>query len=285
MGDHWAPSIAQSAHENVLLAYGALTHDEHLVFDQITPRAPLGHYSGVCIDDKVSVQLVPKSPLLKDKLGPLRDEEACALADQAYNETGLTAHPKKRQRRASVYSAWGAQIEGRVGFLGAKRDRLLCLSTLTAVAARSPAISRVVLDSLLGSWAFCFQFRRCLFSIFARLYVEGPPNGKYDSPFKLSSAARTELLLAAVLGPLALAQLRYLCALTCLQLMQVLKGLAWSGVTLAAKWQQNCIGVQIEGVFTPSCFRQLLLTFRNRACQWSRRSAQMISQKWPQLKQ
>ena len=57
MGDHWAPAIAQVSHEEVLKSFGALRDEEHLKLGCPVSRAPNGHYSGVCIDDKLSLQV------------------------------------------------------------------------------------------------------------------------------------------------------------------------------------------------------------------------------------
>ena len=204
MGDHWAPLIAQEAHENLLKSFDALRPDEHLKFGEILPRGNLGHFSGVCIDDKVNLQLVRKSCPNE----PLRDSEACKNGDNAYQAAGLSYHPKKRLRRASVYSAWGAEIEGVEGLVGAKRSRLASLAFATGLAAKSPALTRHLLQVLLGCCAFCFQFRRPLFSIIHELYHVGAPNGSESTPFIPPRKVREELQLLAILGGTALSQLR-----------------------------------------------------------------------------
>eukprot|EP00435_Cladocopium_sp_Y103_P025667 s2641_g6.t1 len=203
MGDHWAPCIAQASHLNLLRSFDAIRDEEYLEFGHPLPRSPLGHYVGVCIDDRLNMQLVPKN-----FNGELRDEQACRQADRAYQAVGLSFHPKKRQRRAAVFSACGAQIEGRLGLLGIKRERLCALSWASMHAANGRLVTRAVLDSLLGSWAFAFQFRRCLFSLIHELYCIGPPTGMWDSPFKLTRSGKEELQLLSVLGPTALTQLR-----------------------------------------------------------------------------
>ena len=204
MGDHWAPTVAQESHENLLQHFDALRPEEHLRFGQLFPRAPLGHVSGICVDDKVNIQLVPsKRPEMF-----LRDSQAVEAGDRAYSAAGLSYHPKKRVRRASTFTAWGAEIQGKEGLLGAKRSRLCSLSFASGLAAKSPALTKKVLEVLLGCWAFCFQFRRPLFSIIHDLYHVGSPDGRHDSPFSPSRQIRQELLLLAVLGPTSLTQLR-----------------------------------------------------------------------------
>ena len=97
MGDKWAPAIAQVSHERVLQAFGALDEDEHLKLGHPTPRAPHGHYSNVCIDEKLSLQIfdsfVPAFASAEDFPG--RDLEAFSQADAAHRMVGLEPHPKK----------------------------------------------------------------------------------------------------------------------------------------------------------------------------------------------
>ena len=104
MGDKWAPSIAQISHENVLRQAGALRDEEHVCLGFPLPRAPLGHYSGVCIDDKVSLQVFPQFiPVgASEEHCPARDLEACRQSDRAYGKVGLETHPKKVVRRAGL---------------------------------------------------------------------------------------------------------------------------------------------------------------------------------------
>ncbi|CAE7264968.1 Tnni3k [Symbiodinium natans] len=129
MGDHYAPAIAQLSHEKVLEKFGALRAEEHLKLGCPLPRAPLGHYSGICIDDKVSLQIfpsyVPESASAQE--APGRDLEACAQADEAYIAVGLESHPKKKFRRASEFKAWGAHFEGNQGLVGMDRAKLVSL--------------------------------------------------------------------------------------------------------------------------------------------------------------
>ena len=64
----------------------------------LSPRAPNGHYSGVCIDDKLSLQVFPHVvPEGASQMEvPGRDLEACAQASEAYEAVGLMTHPRSR---------------------------------------------------------------------------------------------------------------------------------------------------------------------------------------------
>ena len=213
MGDHWAPALAQASHEGLLEACGALIPDEKLVLGSPLPRSPSRHYSGVCIDDKVGIQVFNCAP---EKVPPFnpdappegRDLEACALAEAAYVKAGLQIHPKKKERRVRVFKAWGAQFEGDTGTVSMDRTRLVSLCVCTARVAAHGVITERVLQKLLGLWAFAFQFRRPLFAIFEVAYHVSHPSGNPSTPFRMPRGLVQELQLASVLGLAAVADLK-----------------------------------------------------------------------------
>lgn len=144
MGCRWAPLIAQESHERLLQSFGALNCNEHLKFGEVLPRADDGHFSGVCVDDRVDMQFVPKKSLDI----PCRDTMACTRADHAYASVGLIYHPKKRVRRATIFQAWGAEVEG----VGAKRSTpFLCHGPVCEVSGPIAAL----IGSLVGLLGFC----------------------------------------------------------------------------------------------------------------------------------
>ena len=210
MGDHYAPAIAQLSHEKVLEKFGALRAEEHLKLGCPLPRAPLGHYSGICIDDKVSLQIfpsyVPESASAQE--APGRDLEACAQADEAYIAVGLESHPKKKFRRASEFKAWGAHFEGNQGLVGMDRAKLVSLCAATAKLASLGCCTEQLLQKVAGLWAFAFQFRRPLFAIFQEIYRVGHPKGLADQKFRMPKSVCQELQLAAALGVAAVADLK-----------------------------------------------------------------------------
>ena len=210
MGDKWAPSIAQVSHEAVLKAFGALDEHEHLKLGYPVPRAPLGHYSGVCIDDKLSLQVFKRFVPIGTpaEVTPARDLQACEQADTAYRAVGLEAHPKKKVRRAANFKVWGAQFQGNKGLVSMDCTRLAALCLLTAQVASVGACSERLLHKILGLWAFAFQFRRPLFSLFDKAYKVGHPEGDFLAPFRLPWDLIQELQLASCLGGLASTSLK-----------------------------------------------------------------------------
>ena len=160
--------------------------DEELIPGGPLPPAQHGHMSGVCIDDRLSIQVFPRAQFRKRKAHLwLRDLECASQAERAYQAVGLTPHPRKKVRREVVFTGWGAQVEGDRGLLGAQRCKIGALCMLTVAAASIRGLDQKSLECLLGSWAFCFQFRRCLFSLFQHVYHQGPPvDGTEDTPMR-----------------------------------------------------------------------------------------------------
>ena len=210
MGDHWAPAIAQVAHEQLLMASRALVKEEHLVLGSPIPRSPSHHFSGVCIDDKLSLQVFPEHvPANDDQVGSsCRDLQALAQADAAYSKVGLECHPKKRLRRADNFKAWGAHFDGNACLVGMDRTKLVMLSFLTALLAQKGVVSERLLQKVLGLWAFALQFRRPLFSLLHAAYHVGHPEGCPVSPFRMPRTLQVELWMLSVLGPLSITNLK-----------------------------------------------------------------------------
>lgn len=210
MGDHAAVDIAQESHVNLLRAFGGMKDQETLSYRRPLPVTTSGFYEGVMIDDHLGVQLLPtlasQSETLKQ---PGRDQEAFASAEEAYVCEGLKAHPKKRVRRNPHAKVWGAEIEGFEKFVGPVRSRLLQLARLSAEASERGPMDQKVLEALTGLWAFNAQFRRPLFAFLHAVYHEQSPGGPGE-PFRLSRAARNELLTMALLAPLCINDLSVL---------------------------------------------------------------------------
>ena len=121
---------------------------------------------------------------------------------------GMTINEKKRVRRELVVTAWGAQLEGDVGWVGAPRHKLLYLMYLTALLAIGGVCSEDILGTVNGVWAYVLTFRRSLFSLMFHVYRCASPDGCRGSPFRLGTWSRNELLLLSILGPFSLTDMR-----------------------------------------------------------------------------
>ena len=210
MGDKWAPAIAQVSHEEVLKQAGALRKEEHLQFGAPLPRAPEGHYSGVCIDDRACIQIfprfVPEGASSFEVAG--RDLVSCAQAEEAYRAVGLETHPKKAVRRAANFKVWGAHFQGDCGLLSMDCTKLAALCLVTSRVASLGICTEKLLQKLLGLWAFACQFRRPMFALFSESCSMSHLHGKPSEPFRMPRALQQELQLAAALGMLASTSLR-----------------------------------------------------------------------------
>jgi len=119
---------------------------------------------------------------------PLRARRSC-MHKQAWTSTKrMDVNEKKAIRQAVVWEAWGGQTEGDTGWTGPPRRKLLKLLQITLELAKGGIVDLQLLSSLLGSWAFFLQFRRCLYSVIDALYKEGPPRGRQRGTFSVDSS-------------------------------------------------------------------------------------------------
>ena len=138
---------------------------------------------GVCIDDKLSLQIFSRHvpPFALAESMPGRVLEACGQADAAYRAVGLEPHPKKVIRRAPDFKVWGAQFQGDEAVVSMDCTRLAALCVVTGSVGLGKCRERI-LQKLLGLWAFSFQCRRPLFSIFDTACKVGHAEGLPDVP-------------------------------------------------------------------------------------------------------
>ena len=204
MGDSLAVEVAQSSHEGLLQQLcGSMLEHEVLKYRSPLPRSD--HIEALAIDDHICLQKLPRDSL---KHTPeARDSQVFSLASAAYSEVGLHQNRNKDKVACTSGVVLGAELDGELGVVSAPRDRVLCLSFLTALVAHRGSGSRELLDSLVGSWTHVLLFRRPLFCIIGSLYQEGKglPRNKV---FRLSPQSRNELFLLSFLGCLSQASLR-----------------------------------------------------------------------------
>ncbi len=210
MGDKNAVTFAQESHSNVIKAAGGQLDSEVLIYGKPLPLAPRGFYEGLMVDDRLGLMKFDRSNWrARSAIEQGPDLETFTAANVLYAKVGLEAHSAKAKRREAVLKGWGAEIEGDVGLVGAPRNKLSVLMQLTMDVACFSVADFWLVQSLLGSWAFIFQFRRVLFSLFGEIYRVGPPEGGDEStPLRLPHDARVELQLAAILAPLSISDIR-----------------------------------------------------------------------------
>ena len=209
MGDHNAVDWAQECHTNLLVAAGARCCTATLRGNSRWPLDDDDYISGVVVDDHIGLQHCPRSWALRPEgPPPLADSEAFERANAAYQAVRLRSSPKKAVRRQRTFRAWGAEVEGAEGLVGPPRGKLWRLMALCAAAGSGGAVDFGVVEGILGSLAFVFQFRRPLFALLYDLYHVLPPEGaRATTPFRLARGPRKELPQAAVLAPFSIGEL------------------------------------------------------------------------------
>lgn len=125
MGDTNACDIAQAVHEHILERAGLLGPDTRMVYGKNVPQGPL--VDGAYLDDLLIVHRVETpDPIPLDGSyeppavqGHDLDMVATAAAEQAYKEAGLARAEHKSFRGEVNSKAWGAQVDGVKGVVGA----------------------------------------------------------------------------------------------------------------------------------------------------------------------
>lgn len=177
MGDKNACSIAQATHESILQRHGLLQAEHKLVYGQHVPASDL--WEGIYLDDllitlKVSMpyeipldgSFVPPEPQDQDL-----DMVHAKRAEAAYEEAKLPRALQKSFRAQVYFKAWGAEVDGINGQVGAPVDVRRQLWWLIAQMLASGRTSKEALEKLGGFIAFIFQFRREFFSLLHHFYV------------------------------------------------------------------------------------------------------------------
>ena len=124
----------------------------------------------------------------------------------------LEGSPEKDVKGACEATVVGAEVVSGSGWVrrgcvtvGAPRARRAALTVFSLKAAARPKVPRQLVKSLLGSWNAAFMYRRPLFALFTVLYQHA--DGEDDEDVDVGARGREELVLAALLAPLALTEL------------------------------------------------------------------------------
>ena len=125
---------------------------------------------------------------------------------RAVTAAGATESLGKRVLDAKVHLGLGAEVDGDIGTTASPAVRRRCLTVLTLKLCRASVVRVRAVAIAVGLWTAFFLFRRPLLSIFDVVYsfIDRP----MDATISLNGAARGELALAAVLGVVAVTDLR-----------------------------------------------------------------------------
>ncbi|CAE7727399.1 SMYD3 [Symbiodinium sp. CCMP2592] len=176
MGDVNGCCIAQAVHEEVLRRRGVLRDDNILVYGKPVPEQDL--WTGAYLDDLLVAlrctvpepvpldgTFVPPEPQESDE-----DVRAIRAAIAGYEEAGLQRAVHKEFNQIVDFKAWGAEVKGVKGTVGAPMEVRQQLWALLAKVVSLGWCTREVLQRIVGYVSFVFQFRREMYSLQHHIY-------------------------------------------------------------------------------------------------------------------
>ena len=240
MGDRSAVSYGQTSHVALLLKTGLVSMSELLSLDNRPSRGSF--LTGICIDDLVTIEKTtacrpttvagsegvvksdrssqqtlekttacrPTTELESEGLSEsscVRSSDVLKAIRKSYAEAGLARNPDKAFEGEEQASFWRARIDGNSGDVRALPTRTLPLISLTLDLVRIGMATRGLLEVVAGCYVAVFSFRRRLLSCMELTYTEGQGLPRQQA-FTMTPALKDELLLCALLAPIAAANLR-----------------------------------------------------------------------------
>ena len=127
--------------------------------------------------------------------------------EQAYLDVKLIPHQKKSFRDELHGSFWGADVNGEKGTVRGSLKRAIPLCGALLQVSQLGHVSVELLQSLVGSLVSLFLFRRRMLCLLDAVY-QTCQGRRGDSLVKLSGRAKGELLMSAILLPLACTNMR-----------------------------------------------------------------------------
>ena len=161
MGDANGVAYSQEAHEFVLKAAGLLGVERTLRFGEPVPLTDT--LEGAYVDDHVFAQRLPLSrlqcfpghsdtcPGCCEDNGRLADVRLCEELDSAYDAYDIVQSKSKGVKFSSRFTAWGTTVDGRGGTAAVDIEKRRQLSRLVFAVVRRGFVSKVILQSLIGS--------------------------------------------------------------------------------------------------------------------------------------
>eukprot|EP00435_Cladocopium_sp_Y103_P050506 s1798_g15.t1 len=208
MGDLSAVEFAQCGHLGLLLQGGAVRVSELLTLHGSIPRGLL--QIGIIVDDLVILQQVLRSALDEFGVDVAAELSAkrLALARKAYHEAHLLNNEKKGFAGETCTNFWGIDIDGNKGLLRASQRRLWPCMVITLRVCALGLATVGLLESLAGMWVSLLSVRRRLFSAMDIIFEPLTLDCSSSTVVRLSAELTAELTAIAVLGTLAVVNLR-----------------------------------------------------------------------------
>lgn len=202
MGDCCSVEFSQCSHLSLLLKNDVAEINELLTLYSPPPRGLL--QVGIAVDD-----LIVLEHYLRSHLPPENSEGSSrtAAAREAYRKVGLECNSKKAFADLTCSRFWGIELDGDKGLLRCSSLRLWPITVVTVRTCMLGLATIGLLEAIAGSWVSLLGVRRKLFSlldiIFEPLSVKDQ-----KAVVRLSDELKSELLAVAVMGSLAVVNLR-----------------------------------------------------------------------------
>eukprot|EP00435_Cladocopium_sp_Y103_P038687 s964_g10.t1 len=208
MGDRCAVEYAQCAHVALMLQHHVAAMEELLTLRGAIPRGLL--HVGIIVDDLVVLEQVVRTQLSED--GKVRDgyesQRRLHRARAAYKHAKLLNNPKKGFEGELHANFWGVDVDGDKGLLRASQKRLWPCMVITCRICTLGLCTIGLLQSITGMWVSLLGVRRRLYSAMDVVFEPLMMDCSDSTVIRLSSALKSELFSLAVLGSLAVVNLR-----------------------------------------------------------------------------
>lgn len=208
MGDTCAVEFAQCSHIGLMLQHGVATADEIITMHGSLPRGLL--HVGVIVDDLVILEQVLKAEFGADGRfsGGWESGDRILRAQSAYADAKLKNNPKKGFLGETCSSFWGIDLDGKKGLLRASQKRLWPTMVITLRVCSLGLATVGLLESLAGMWVSLLGVRRRLYSLMDVIFEPLMMDCKSSTVLRLSEDLISELTSIAILGTLAVVNLR-----------------------------------------------------------------------------
>jgi hypothetical protein len=206
MGDSNGPDIAQATHEALLRKAGCLRAESHLTFDTAVPAGDV--WEGVYIDDHLILCSVMIAEVTR-RLEHHGDVSLVAASEAAYDLTeGVSRAPEKQVRYKETFVAWGTEVRGRRGRVGAPLLKRSMICGMLSCVLLQTHISKKILERAVAQTTHPLMHRRELLSILSDTYLF-MNSISYQGVYCIPDAIRSELVMLALCLPLCEADVRW----------------------------------------------------------------------------
>ena len=176
MGDTNGCDVAQAVHEHILENSGLLQPEHKLTYGNPVPQNNL--LEGAYLDDLLVVFKVDcpyKVPRDGSFIPPPAEPEDPDMqhvrcAELAYEASGLERALHKSFRAQTCFKAWGAEVDGIGGSVGASLEVRRQIWTVLVPVIQIGAATKHLLQRVLGYVCFAFQYRRELYALQHHIY-------------------------------------------------------------------------------------------------------------------